>query len=187
MSFSTLLAAIGLAATLLAAPAGLRADDGHDHGDSPAAATGPALPRFAATTELFELVGVLDGRRITLYLDRAADNSPVENAEIELEIGSEKLKAVRHGADAFEVELAAAPGAGVLPITAMVTAGGDVDLLAAALDIHEVAHAEGEAGPGTAWASYAGWAAGGIVTLLALVALFRRRPAPQPQRAGGAA
>ena len=35
------------------------AGDGHDHGDTAPAATGTALPRFAAVSETFELVGVL--------------------------------------------------------------------------------------------------------------------------------
>ena len=36
-------------------------------------AAGTALPRFAAVSETFELVGVLDGKQVTLYLDRFAD------------------------------------------------------------------------------------------------------------------
>ena len=38
-----------------------------------------------------ELVGVLDARTVTLYLDRFADNAPVEGAQLELELGGEKL------------------------------------------------------------------------------------------------
>jgi hypothetical protein len=121
-------------------------------------ATGPALPRFAAVSETFELVGVLNGKQITLYLDRAADNAPVTDAQIELEIGGAKLKAEKHE-DAYEVVLAAAPKPGVLPITATVTAGKEVDLLAGELDLHEEAHAD-EAAHVHSWKEYAGWAAG---------------------------
>ena len=53
------------------------ADEGHDHGDAPTVAAVPAKPRFTATSEAFELVGVVNGKTITLYLDHAADNSPV--------------------------------------------------------------------------------------------------------------
>ena len=78
-------------------------DHGHDHGGSTPAATGPGLPRFAAVSELFELVGVLNGKQITLYLDRAADNSPVTEARIEIEIGGKKFVAQtrqgQHGTD----------------------------------------------------------------------------------------
>ena len=69
------------------------AGEGHDHGDAAPAAVGQALPRFSAVSETFELVGVLNGKQITLYLDRFADNSPVRGAQIELEIGGAKFKA----------------------------------------------------------------------------------------------
>lgn len=46
-----------------------QAGEGHDHGEAPAAAAGSALPRFSAGSELFELVGVLNGKQLTLYLD----------------------------------------------------------------------------------------------------------------------
>ena len=48
-------------------------------------------------SETFELVGVLSGKQITLYLDRFADNSPVRDAQIELEIGGAKFKAEKQG------------------------------------------------------------------------------------------
>jgi hypothetical protein len=85
-------------------------------------------------SETFELVGVLDGKQVTLYLDRFADNAPVRGAQIELEIAGAKFKAEAHGDDAYEVVLKEAPKPGVLPITATVTAGAEVDLLAGELD-----------------------------------------------------
>ncbi len=60
------LAALLVAATFLGAPAW--AGEGHDHGDAAPAAVGQALPRFSAVSETFELVGVLSGKQITLYL-----------------------------------------------------------------------------------------------------------------------
>ena len=45
------------------------AGDGHDHGEATTSAGGPALPRFTAVSETFELVGVLNGKQLTLYLD----------------------------------------------------------------------------------------------------------------------
>jgi len=117
-------------AILILVPKLAIAGEGHDHGEAAPTATGPALPRFAAVSDLFELVGVLNGRQITLYLDRVADNSPVTEAQIELEIGGKKFKAAKQGTDEFEVVLAEAPKPGVLPITATVSAGSDADLLA---------------------------------------------------------
>lgn len=170
-------AVIGLAALGFAwLPIGFaRADDGHDHGDSTPAASGPALPRFDAVSDGFELVGVLDGRRLTLYLDRAADNAPVTDARIELEIAGAQVDVEKHGdEDTFGATLAAAPAPGVLPVTATITAGDEVDLLAGELDLHGTAEA-----PPRAAHRPAGWIAAAAAVALALVALVvvRRRRA----------
>ena len=137
-------------------------------------------------TETFELVGVLSGKQITLYLDRFADNSPVRGAQIELEIGGTKLKAVKQGDDAYEVVLAEAPKPGVLPVTATVTAGNEADLLAGELDIHEAAHTD-EAAHAHSWTEYAGWAVAGIAALGLLVWGGHRAVHARSVRAGAAA
>ncbi len=173
-------------AILILVPKLAMAGDGHDHGEAAPTATGPALPRFAAVSDLFELVGVLNGKQITLYLDRAADNSPVTDAQIELEIGGKKFKAAKQGTDEFEVVLAEAPKPGVLPITATVSAGSDADLLAGELDIHEAAHAD-EAAPVHSWKEYAGWAAGGVAVLAILLTVGRRVLSSRQTRVGGVA
>lgn len=184
MNIPHTLAALLVAAFLVAQPAW--AGEGHDHGDAAPAAAGQALPRFTAESELFELVGVLSGKQITLYLDRFADNSPVRDAQIELEIGGAKFKAAKQGEDAYEVVLAEAPKPGVLPVTATVTAGNDTDLLAGELDIHEADHAD-EAAHTHSWTEYAGWAAAGIAALALLVWGGRRAFGARSVSAGGAA
>jgi hypothetical protein len=178
------LAALLVAAILVAAPAW--AGDGHDHGEAAPAAVGDALPRFTAESETFELVGVLSGKQIKLYLDRFADNSPVRDAQIELEIGGAKFKAEKQGVDEYEVVLPEAPKPGVLPVTATVTVGNEADLLAGELDIHEAAHAE-EAAHTHSWAEYGGWAAAGVALLALLGWGGRRVFGARSVRAGGAA
>jgi hypothetical protein len=180
------LAALSLAALLLSGSLPARAGEGHDHGDSAPTATGPALPRFTAVSEAFELVGVLQGKQLLLYLDRYADNTPVRGAKIELEIAGAKHKAQPEGDDAYEVVLPAAPAPGVLPITATVTAGAEVDLLAGELDLHADTPAA-EAPHGHGWARLAGWGAAALALLAALGYAWRRMRASRPQRAGGAA
>jgi cobalt-zinc-cadmium efflux system membrane fusion protein len=171
MRLTSFIAALGLAtAAFLSPPA--HAGEGHDHGEAAPAAAGPALPRFAAASETFELVGVLNGKQITLYLDRAADNSPVTDAQIEIEIAGTKLKAEKHE-DAYEVVLAAEPKPGVLPVTATVTAGTETDLLAGEFDLHEEVHAD-ESAHAHGWQEYAGWAAGAIAALAVLIVVVRR-------------
>lgn len=165
-----------------------RADAGHDHGEATPTVDGPALPRFTAVSELFELVGVLDGRRLTLYLDHAASNAPVQGAKLELEVAGARV-AVQPKADGegeFEVMLAAAPQAGVTAVTATVLAGQDSDLLAAELDIHEHAPAPAVHGTPAAWPALAGWAVAALLALVLLgVGLQRWRQ--QSQRPGSAA
>lgn len=184
MNLPHTLAALLVAATFLGSPAW--AGEGHDHGDAAPAAVGQALPRFTAVSETFELVGVLSGKQITLYLDRFADNSPVRDAQIELEIGGAKFKAEKQGEDEYEVVLPDAPKEGVLPVTATVTAGKEVDLLAGELDIHEAAHAD-EAAHTSAWTEYVGWGAGALAALALLAWGGRRVISARSVRAGGAA
>ena len=184
MNFPHLPAALLAAAILVTSPAW--AGEGHDHGDAAPAAVGQALPRFSAVSETFELVGVLSGKQITLYLDRFADNSPVRGAQIELEIGGAKFKAEKHGDDEYEVVLPEAPKPGVLPVTATVTAGNEADLLAGELDIHDMAHAD-EAAHTHSWTEYAGWVAGGIAALALLGWGGRRVMNARSARAGAAA
>lgn len=182
MNLPHTLAALLVAVTLVAAPAW--AGEGHDHGDAAPAAVGQALPRFTAVSETFELVGALSGKQITLYLDRFGDNSPVRDAQIELEIGGAKFKAEKQGEDEYEVVLPDAPKDGVLPVTATVTAGNELDLLAGEFDIHEAAHAD-EAAHTHSWTEIAGWGAGSLAAL-ALLAWGGRRVI-SARDAGGAA
>ncbi len=122
-----------LAAALFAAPPA-HAHEGEDHGAA-AAATAPATPaapRFAAASDAYELVGVLSGRQLTLWLDRAATNAPVTAGTLELELGDVKLQA-RPAGDTWVATLPAAPAPGTLPVTATVTAEGGSDLLAGEL------------------------------------------------------
>ena len=184
MNFPNLPAALCAAAILASSPAW--AGPGHDHGDAAPAAVGQAQPRFSAVSETFELVGVLSGKQITLYLDRFANNSPVRGAQIELEIGGAKFKAEKQGDDKYEVVLPEAPKPGVLPVTATVTAGNEADLLAGELDIHDMAHAD-EAAHTHSWTEYAGWVAGGIAALGLLVWGGRRAVHARNVRAGAAA
>jgi hypothetical protein len=174
---------IGLAVAAAHFPLPAAADEGHDHGVAPAAAAAPALPRFAASSELFELVGVVDGRKLTVYLDRYEDNAPVQGAKLVLQVGDAKVELAEHAAGEFEGELPTAPQPGLTPVSATIAAGNDTDLLAADLDIHTDEHGEEARNPG--WARYLGWAVGALAALTALAWAGRRALAGR--RVGGAA
>lgn len=166
------------------------AGPGHDHGDAPAAATGPALPRFTASSELFELVGVLDGKKLTVYLDHAPSNEPVKDAKLDLEIGNQKVTLAAHDVGEFEATLAAELKPGVYPITATVNTAKETDLLAGELDWHGEEKAA-EPAARFHWETYAKWAgaAVGALLLLVLAVLAIRRVGARRNnlRMGGAA
>lgn len=170
-----------LALAVLGAPAADASDD-HDHGPAPAAAGGPALPRFQAVSEAFELVGVIDGKNLRVWLDRFDDNAPIRGATIDLEIGGIPV-ALREQADGeFEATLASAPAEGMTPITATVTAGTVVDLLAADLDVHAATPA---ATPARDWTRIAAGASVALAVAL-LLARAGRRVAARRRREGAA-
>lgn len=157
LRFASALAALGFMAGATAGP-----DHDHSH-DAPQAGTARSLPRFAATSESFELVGILEDKRLVLYLDRFADNTPVKDAKLELELGGAKLVPKPAGEGLFEAVLAQAPKPGVIPVTATVVAGGETDLLAGELDLHE------EAKPAEAH-THAWWRYATVLAALALLA-----------------
>ncbi len=116
-------------------PPALLADAGHDHGEAPAAPAGPAAPRFESHSELFELVGVLENGKLTLYLDRYRDNAPVANAR--LEVDSEAFKGEAAPAAEGVYTLPGAPFArpGRHALTFTVTAAEETDLLNGVLEV----------------------------------------------------
>lgn len=192
MTLSSAFFTLGLALLLgLLSPTAL-AGDGHDHGEAPAAAAGTALPRFAATSDLFELVGVLDGQKIALYLDHAGDNRPVKDARLELDIAGTHVPVTRVAEGEFQATLAAPLAEGVSPVTATVAAGTDTDLLAGEIDLHPAAHTD--AAPAGLPRRNALMAGAAAAVLLALAAAWRLRRGRgrvarmgNTQRVGGAA
>lgn len=149
------------------------AGEGHDHGEAPSAAAEPTLARFEAASDQFELVGVLDGRQLTLFLDRAADNSPVKDAALEIDFAGKAVPVKAMGDGTFEATLAADPQEGEHPVSATVVAGQASDLLAAELHIHESAHAgAAESGGASAMSPWLKWALPGLVLVLVAAGLI---------------
>lgn len=150
------------------------AGPGHDHGEGMApAGTSNALPRFAVSSEAYELVGVLDGKRLTLYLDRADTTAPVEGAKLEVEFGGTRLKLDPKGPGEFEAVLETIPSTDTVPIAATIQAGSDADLLAGELVLHAAHPASVTAGR-SGWQRGVLWAAA-VAMLVVLLAMFLRR------------
>lgn len=111
-------------------PTAVRADAGHDHG-SPAATSvvGNSVPRIEAQSDLFEIVGVVEGGSMKIFLDRYATNEPVADAKIEIEGGSLMGSAQSSPDGTYAFRHAALTQPGQFPITFTITAGTDTDLL----------------------------------------------------------
>jgi len=148
------------------------AGPGHDHGDTAPQATSSALPRFTAVSEDLELVGIVKGKLITLYLDRFKDNTPVNDAQIEIDIAGSKYQAQKHADGEYEVTIKEPLKPGVMAITATINAGELIDLLATELDLHADADAPGIR---DAWKAIAMWIGAGLLALIALGAIVRFR------------
>ena len=162
------------------------AGDGHDHGDAPAPAAGPALPRFTAVSELFELVGVVDGKQVTLYLDHFADNSPVKDARLELQLDGNAIAVEQHAEGEFDAVLEQELKPGVVSVTATVSTGQETDLLAGELDLHEGAKADEETHEQD-WKPLAGWLGAGVLALGLVGWGVFRQGASRNKSTGGAA
>ena len=124
-------AALAFPTALLAGPGG----PGHEHDEAKAAPAGQAAPRFESHSELFELVGILDSGRLTLYLDRYRDNAPVVDAKLEVEGDAFKGEATPQAGGTYTLPVGrfASPGRHALTFT--VTAGDEVDLLSGVLEV----------------------------------------------------
>lgn len=187
MTILTRLSAFCLATFMAATPfTAWAAGEGHEHGEAPTAAGGSAQPRFTAVSETFELVGMLNGKLLTLYLDRATDNSPVKDAKLELELGGVKLDVKPSGEGEFVVTLAQPLKPGMTAVTATVVAGQETDLLAGEMDIREGAHADASVAS-RPWMKYGTWLIAGLLTLALLVAGLRRLRTNRTNRVRSAA
>jgi len=116
-----------------------------------------AVPRFEASTELFELVAVLGGGELSILIDRFATNEPVLDAQVEVESAGKKALARFHSDHGdYAVDdpalLAVLSQPGEHPVVISVAAKDESDLLNGTLIVAEAisrtaagAHAHGDA------------------------------------------
>lgn len=125
----------------------LFAHEGHDHDEAAQPASRSILPRFAAVADDFELVGVLAGTDLLLYLDDPRSNAPIDGASIELEalVAGAKApllqQAERVGLGTYRLPAGPLAGVGRHALTLTVSAGEASDLLLAELEILAPPHA----------------------------------------------
>jgi membrane fusion protein, heavy metal efflux system len=111
------------------------AHDGHDHGAPPTPVSTTIAPRIDASSDIFELIGVLRGGRLTLFVDRFITNEPVTDAEIEVETPAGTLKASRNPDGTFALDAGWAKLGEAHNLIITVKAGAEVDVLTGQLKI----------------------------------------------------
>ncbi len=127
-----------LATVLAAAPpvrAGGDSSDGHSHGPAAAPVTTPMAPRAVAATEEFEVVAILDGKQLLVYVDRFATNAPVTQAKVEIDGAGLKGFARETAPGVYAMSIAKPMSPNKYPLTIGIEVGDTADLLTASLDI----------------------------------------------------
>ncbi len=158
------------------------AGEGDDHGEAVPAAAGAASPRVSSSSDLFELVGVVERGEMVIYLDRFVTNTPVTDAKIEVDVGTAKGLAEAQPDGTYHFNHAALGQAGTVPVSFTVTAGADTDLLAGDLAIGEAPHDDAANAVARPWWQWAGLAVAAALVLGALAAWAKRR---RRQKASG--
>ena len=134
---------------LLCLPAGLsaQAGPGHDHGHGAASTTrskAPANPRVTMVSDTYDLVGILVGHKLTLYLDRRRDTSPVTDAKINLIINGVAGAAVSQSDGSYLYENKDLEAHEKFEVVAEIIGTSEDDLLVGTLDGSQVHDAHGD-------------------------------------------
>jgi multidrug efflux pump subunit AcrA (membrane-fusion protein) len=106
-------------------------DEGHAH--EAAASSSTQSPRIIATSETYQLVGILKEGKLTIYLDREADNSPVKDARIEVSHGDLSIVADKNADETYSISAAEFSNAGEYDLNFSIADGDKADLLGAVL------------------------------------------------------
>ena len=150
---------IVVAALILNGNGVIHAHEGDDHGTPPAPVNAAAAPRGEAATDSFELVAIVQGGELALFIDRFQTNEPVENAKVEVETPSGPVPASAHTGDAYRLKAPFLSKPGRYDLLVTVTAGDATDILPVSLTVPE-------ARPARPQSPYAGWSLPSLASLI---------------------
>lgn len=111
------------------------AHEGHDHGAPPPPVSATIAPRFDASSDRYELVGVLRDGHLHLHLDHFLGNRPVEGAELEIDAPGGTRKAEPAGLGSYRIPAAFAEKPGQYDVIVSVLREGEIDILTATLQV----------------------------------------------------
>jgi RND family efflux transporter MFP subunit len=126
--FGRALRALAVTAVLCTALAPASAHEGHDHEEQQPVSAG-ALPRGEADSNAFEIVAIVRGENLEIYLDRFATNEPVTGAAIEVESPDGPVKAAAAADGTYRVAAPWLAKSGAKDLIFTVTAGDTTDIL----------------------------------------------------------
>jgi cobalt-zinc-cadmium efflux system membrane fusion protein len=179
--FGRALRALAVTAILCGAISPIFAHEGHDHGEQPPVATG-ALPRGETDSKAFEIVAVVSGENLEIYLDRFATNEPVTGAAIEVESPTGSAKATESAGGIYRVPAPWFAKRERTDLIFTVTSENTTDILPLTIPAAPAASAQGAAPPDAAANGPISWTAillvlGGALAgaLLSAMALRGRR------------
>ena len=126
--FGHALRALAVTAILYGTIAPALSHEGHDHEAQQPVSAG-ALPRGEADSGAFEIVAIVRGENLEIYLDRFATNEPVAGATIEVESPGGPVKAEAGADGTYRVAAPWLAKGGRTDLIFTVTAGDTTDIL----------------------------------------------------------
>jgi hypothetical protein len=156
------------------------ADAGHNHGaEAPAAKVGAVTPRFSANSDLFEVVGMLNGDELSIFIDQYASNEPVLKAKVEVESGNLKAVAEFQAARGdYSMPGAMFKKSGTYAIVLTITAGNQTDILAGDLVVPDPESDHTHEATARPWLRWLGYAAAALALMGFTFTVVRRARRP---------
>ncbi len=128
-----------LSALVLALASPALAHEGHDHGPPAVELPTSNQPRATVASEDYEIVAVLKGEELFIYVDRFADNSPVTEARLTVTFGPTDIQTKLMPDGVFKLESKGLRRPGKHELIFAVEEGSKSDLLITSLEVPELA------------------------------------------------
>jgi membrane fusion protein, heavy metal efflux system len=140
------------------------AHEGHEDDDATRSALASSTyPRVTAHSELYELVGIMRGERLSIYVDHFATNEPVADAKVKVAMGdAEPVDAEPAEKGVYTTSFPRSARSGSVEIVFSVSAASGDDLLVGALTLPSDtgsgdAAASSTGAPASSWISSIPW------------------------------
>jgi len=139
------------------------AGPGHDHGESQKLHAGIVMPRFFAESDLYEVVGVVKGKKMTVYLDRFQTNETVNNADIQIDFDDQSLRLIPKSDGVYEGTFGKDLVSKEIAVSIFIKVGDESDILVTTYDSTDKSSKDT-----FGWQVWGTW----IATLFAVIAVF---------------